>query len=96
MILVRIIALAPHIHEVKLHRAGDRLFFGSFNVTELDGGRLIRTSALNIRDGSRPPGVHWWRDFAAVYFPRAEFAQHARLTAGGLVWREPIHLKAPQ
>jgi hypothetical protein len=94
MIRVVITDLERHIHEVRLHRGHDRHFFASFNVTELEDGRVIRTSALNIRDGSSPPGVHWWRAFAAEHFPRAAFALHARMTSAGLVTRAPIPLKA--
>jgi hypothetical protein len=93
MTRIVITQLEPHIHEVRLHRDGERHFFASFNVTERDGGRVIRTSSLNIRDGSPPPGVRWWLAFAARHFPRAEFAEHARMTPAGLRWRDPIPLK---
>lgn len=74
---------APHIHEVHLLPDDGRHAFAGFNVTELDKGRLLRVSAFMARDGSEPPGVHWFRAFAAEHFPRGEIVAGKRMGDDG-------------
>ena len=76
---------APHIHEVHLLPDDGRHAFAGFNVTELDKGRLLRVSAFMARDGSEPPGVHWFRDFAAEQFPRGEIVAGTRMGEDGIL-----------
>jgi len=76
---------APHIHEVHLLPDEGRHAFAGFNVTEKDGGRLLRVSAFMARDGSEPPGVHWFRDFAAEQFPRGEIVAGTRMGEDGVL-----------
>jgi hypothetical protein len=74
---------APHIHEVRLHRADSRHFFACFNVTERDEGRELHVSMFLARDGAKPPPVSWWRDFAAKHFPRGESVGSDRMDDDG-------------
>ncbi len=73
---------APHVHAVRLHyapTATTRHFDACFLVTELDQGTTLHVSMFLARATVKPPGVRWWRDFAAQYFPRAECVSSERL-----------------
>lgn len=88
---------APHIHEVHLLHDEGRHAFAGFNVTEKDGGRTLHVSSFLARDGSQPPGVHWFRDFAAKYFPRGEVVEGFRLGEDGKLtpWSYRFRLASP-